>query len=369
MRTTFLASAFLAVAAAGGAVAQPQAPAPAVVVQAVQTADIIDEARLTGRVEAIDAVDIRARVQGFLQSTEFAPGALVGTGDPLFVIEPDLYETRVAAARAELSGAEAALRQAQRTLERNQELAERGTVSAAALDEATANAESAEAQVEAAAVALRQAQLELSYTRIASPIPGRIGQALFSTGALVGPDSGALARVVQLDPVRVTFSITEREITDLRTQAVAGGRRPDADGLLLTLRLPNGDIYDREGRFEFVGAEVDQGTGTVAVRAVFDNPDQILIPNQFVTVIARQGEAETLPVAPQTAILQDREGRFVYVLNDDDTVSARRIRTGPRTDGGWAVVDGLAAGELIVISGVQRLRDGAAVQPSRSDAP
>ncbi|MFN3613417.1 MAG: efflux RND transporter periplasmic adaptor subunit [Rubrimonas sp.] len=363
MRTTVLASAFLLVATA----AMAQAPAPAVIVRAVQTAEIIDEARLTGRVEAIEAVDIRARVQGFLQSTDFAPGALVGAGDPLFVIEPDLYETRVAAARAELSGAEAALRQARRTLERNQELADRGTVSPAALDEAIASAESAEARVEAALVSLRQAELELSYTRIASPIAGRIGQSLFSVGALVGPDSGALARVVRLNPVRVAFSITEREITELRAQALAGGRQPDADALSLTLLLPNGEIYDREGRFEFVGAEVDQGTGTVQVRAVFDNPDQLLIPNQFVTVIARQGAAETLPVAPQTAILQDREGRFVYVLTDDDTVSVRRIRTGARAEGGWAVTEGLQAGELIVVSGVQRLRDGAAVQPSRRD--
>lgn len=361
--------ALVALAFGVASAAQAQSPAAAVIVQAVELTEIVEEARLTGRVEAIEAVDIRARVQGFLQAATFEPGALVRAGEPLFTIEPDLYDTRVAAARAELSGAEAALRQAQRTLDRNRELADRGTVSAAALDEATAAAESADARVEAAAVALRQAELELSYAQIASPISGRIGQALFSTGALVGPDSGPLARVVQLDPVRVAFAITEGEITDLRNEALRDGRSPDPDALSLTLRLPNGDIYDRDGRFEFVGAEVDPGTGTVSLRAVFENPDQILIPNQFVTVIARRGRPEMLPVAPQTAILQDREGRFVYVLNDDDTVSTRRIRTGPRAERGWAVTEGLEEGDWIVVSGVQRLRDGAAVQASREDRP
>src|SRR3546814_6403086 len=133
---------------------------------------------------------------------------------------------------------------------------------------------------------------------------------------------------------------------------------------LLTLRLPNGSEYPHNGRVEYAESEVDPQTGTVAIRLVFPNPDDLLLPNQFVTLLAREGEVPSLPVVPQTAVLQDRQGRFVYLLNDDSTVSQRRIETGTRVENGWAVSAGLSGGETVIVQGIQRLSDGIAVQPS-----
>lgn len=362
----FFAVAAALVVSSGVAQAQQgeQMPPPAVIVERIEAQEIVDPTRFSGRVEAIEAVDIRGRVQGFLQSVEFNGGEAVEAGELLFTIEPALYETSLAAAQAQLAGAQATLREAERGLARNQELAERGAVAEAALDEAVAASETAEASVQVAEVAVRQAELELSYTRIASPIDGQIGRPLFNEGSLVGLDVGALARVVQLDPIRVVFSVTEGELVGLRQASSNGGPGINRDQLLLYLELPNGATYEQQGAFDFVAAEVDPSTGTVAVRAIFPNPDALLIPNQYVTLFAREAEEQIQPVVPQSAILQDREGRFVYVLEDDNTVRQQRVETGARVADGWEVTQGLEAGDSVVVQGVQRLTDGTLVQAS-----
>lgn len=362
-----LAVAYLCWGALGGAAQaqqQGQMPPPAVMVERIVAREITNPVRFSGRVEAIQAVDIRARVQGFVESVEFNGGESVDEGQLLFTIEPDGYEANLTAAQAQLASAEAAFREAERNLARNQELRESGTVAQAALDQVIAASEAAQANVQIAQAAVRQAELELGYTRIVSPISGQISRPIFTEGSLVGPDVGALARVVQLDPIRVVFAVTEGELVDLRQVQSNGGSGADPEQLVLSLELPNGTIYDQQGAFDFVAAEVDPSTGTVAVRATFPNPDALLIPNQFVTLIVREADPERRPVVPQTAVLQDRQGRFVYVLEDDGTVSQRRIETGAQVEGGWAVLSGLAAGEPVVVEGIQRLSDGMQVQPS-----
>ncbi|HET8728604.1 MAG TPA: efflux RND transporter periplasmic adaptor subunit, partial [Alphaproteobacteria bacterium] len=260
--------------------------------------------------------------------------------------------------------AEAARGAAQRTLARTRELTERRTAAQATLDEAQAAFDIAVADVEVAEAALRTAELDLSYTRITAPIAGQIGRAMFTQGNLVGPDSGPLARIVQLDPIRVVFSVTEGLVVTLRQQETGNGGGIDPDALRLTLRLPNGTEYQQAGRIEYVESEVNPQTGTVAVRIVFPNPNRLLIPNQFVTLIAREEDVPSLPVVPQSAVLQDREGRFVYVLGEDNTVSQRRIETGARAGNGWAVTEGLSGGEPVIVQGIQRLSEGARVQPT-----
>ena len=199
--------------------------------------------------------------------------------------------------------------------------------------------------------------------RIFAPIAGQIGRALFTQGNLVGPDSGPLARIVQLDPIRVAFPVPEGLVVTLRQQARSGGGI-DPDALRLTLRLPNGTEYQQPGQIEYAENEVNPRTGTVTVRAVFPNPDHVLIPHEFITLISREEEVPRLPVVPQPAVMQDREGRFVYVLSEDNTVAQQRIETGVRVDNGWAVTEGLDGGEPVVVQGVQRLSDGMTVQPS-----
>lgn len=343
---------------------QPGAmPPPAVVVEKVEVKQVSDPARFTARVEAIEAVDIRARVTGFLQSQAFKDGQSVKAGDMLFEIEPNELEATAASARAQVARAEATRRSAERSLARNRDLFARKTVSQAVLDEAQAAFDVAAADVQVAEATLNTAQLNLSYAHITAPISGSIGRATFTAGNLVGLDSGSLARIVSLDPIRVAFAISEGLLVTAR-QEEAGGNTVDQTALKLSLRLANGTDYEEPGRIEFVDDEVDPQTGTVTVRAIFPNPQNILIPGQFVTLSIQPKETPSMPVVPQAAVLQDGEGRFVYLLGNNNTVSRRRIDTGARVGNGWAVTAGLSGGEQVVVQGIQRLADGMTVQPS-----
>ncbi len=338
-------------------------PPPAVVIEQIKVQEVSSPAQFTARVEAIEAVDIRARVTGFLHAVDFKDGQTVKVGDTLFEIEPDQLDALVTSARAQVARAEATRGSAERTLTRNRDLFARRTVSQAALDEVQAAFDVAAADVQVAEAALHTAELNLAYARVTAPISGNIGRATFTTGNLVGPDSGSLARIVSLDTVRVAFAVTEGLLVTMRQQE-ASGSNIDPKTLKLSLRLANGTDYDATGRLEFVENEIDPQTGTVAARAVFPNPRHILLPGQFVTLYVQRKEAPSLPVVPQTAVLQDSEGRFVYLLGKNNVVSQRRIDTGARVGNGWAVNTGLNGGEQVVVQGIQRLAEGMTVQPS-----
>lgn len=369
LQRTFLAASLCIVIFNGlpgeGASAQQSVgnrPPPSVVAQVVTNESIEPPVENIGRVEALEAVDLRARVQGFIDEIPFSPGSYVKAGDVLFVIEPARYEAAVAAARAQVARAEATRQQATISRDRNAELVRRSAIARASYDDAQAALDVAQADVVAAQASLAKAELDLSYTRIVAPISGLIGQPLFTAGNLVGPDSGSLARVVQVDPVRVTFSVAEGDVTTLRQKRIAGGVSASAN-TRLTLILPNGTAYTQEGTLEFVSPEIDPRTGTATVRAVFSNPDGLLMPGQFVKVVTGSKEVPTGPAISQSAVLQDRDGRFVFVLDDNNLVHQRRIETGAKIGDLWAVRQGLSAGEKVVIQGMQRLADGVSVHP------
>lgn len=212
---------------------------------------------------------------------------------------------------------------------------------------------------------MNTARLNLSYTQIRSPINGTIGRSLFTVGNLVGPSAGPLARIVQLDPVRVVFSINDRTLIAIR-QKEARGRAVNLNRFQLTLTLANGKQYGSTGNIQFIDNEVNPQTGTIAVRALFANPDHILVPGQTVAVSLLDETAKTLPIVPMASVLQDREGKFVFVLNDNNTVTRRQIVTGIRIGNDWSVKDGISAGETIVIEGLQRIADGQSVSPQES---
>jgi membrane fusion protein (multidrug efflux system) len=342
---------------------QPAMPPPAVIVEKVEVRPVSNPARFTARVEAIQAVDIRARVTGFLHAVDFKDGQDIKAGDTLFEIEPNELETSVASAEAQVARAEATRTSAERTLARNRQLLARNTVSQAVLDDAQAAFDIATADVQVAKAALNTAELNLSYARITAPISGSIGRATFTVGNLVGSDSGSLARIVSLDPIRVAFAVTEEVLVTARQQQ-ASGTTIDPDALKLSLQLANGTDYDEPGRIEFIDNEVDLQTGTATARAIFPNPHYILIPGQFVTLAIGEKAKPAMPVVPQSAVLQDREGRFVYLLGKNNTVSQRRIGTGASVGSGWAVTSGLDGGEQVVVQGIQRLAEGMTVQPS-----
>lgn len=340
-----------------------QAPsAPAVIVQKVVDAPAMAPLRFNGQIEAIEAVDLQARITGFLKAKLFQQGATVKAGEVLFEIEPDPLLASRDAAQAQVARATANQNATRQTLNRTRTLANRNTASQASLDDAQAAFDIATADVQSAEAALATARLNLSYTEIKSPIDGTIGRSLFSVGNLVSPGSGTLARIVQLDPVRVVFSIPDRTLIDIR-EKIAGGGAVNPESFKLVLTLANGTQYNENGRIQFIDNEVNAQTGTVALRALFANPDLLLVPGQVVAVNVIDETAIDLPAVPMSSVLQDRQGKYVFVLNEGNTVSRRPIVTGARVGNAWAVTDGLKAGETIVVEGLQRIADGQAVSP------
>ncbi len=342
----------------------PQMPPPVVSVAVIGEKTVNPPLTYVGRVEAIQAVDLRARVQGYLEQVAFQEGGGVEAGQRLYVIEQAAYQAQVDADRAKVVEARAALTKARQYRERLQSVRS-GGVSKTDLETAQANEEEAKAQVDEARANLALSQINLDYTTIEAPIRGRIGATNVTSGNLVGPDSGTLARIVQLDPIRVVFSISETDLVDVKLKMKASGEDEETakQKMVPKIRLANGAIYGTSGRIEFADNEVDPGTGTIAVRAVFDNPDGILLPGEYVNIVLRLSDPRKMPVVPQAAVLEDREGRYVFVVDGDNRVQQRRITTGAAADTDWGVTSGLMAGETVIVSGVQKVRPGQTVNP------
>ena len=346
----------------GGCAAFAQIPQlPAVNVTPVQVNDVSPASEYVGRVEAVNAVDIRARVDGFVEARPFNEGQTVREGQDLFILEKSAYESALAAARADMAAEQATLEDSERRLQRNELLRRTDAVSQVALEEAATARERANANVQVAEAKVRQAELDLSYTAIKSPITGRIGVAAFAVGSLVGPSSGRLARVIQVDPIRVVFSVSDRVVLDMR-EASGLDKKQIAQTYLPTLRLSNGSDYSAGGKIEFAENEIDQATGTLAIRANFTNPDGILVPGQFVTVVIRPADPHRRPIVPVGAVQLDREGRFVLLLDANEKVEERRIRTGAQLGNNWVVEEGLQGGESLIVQGFQNARPGGAVR-------
>lgn len=341
-------------------------PPPTVVTHQIEVLPIEAPDSFTATVEAIEGVEVQARIQGFIEEVLFTPGQMVKAGDQLFTIEPDQYNAEVSAAQASVAQAEAQRVRAQSEAARQQELVNRRATAEVNLEQAQADFRVAEANVTAAQAGLDLAEINQSYTTIVSPITGKIGRALITKGNFVGPSAGSLAQIVKLDPIRVVFSVPEQLLLDMQQSGVA---KTGAETVTFNLMLANGTQYAQPGTLEYVDNQVDPATGSVAVRIVYQNPEAFLLPGQFVTMVIAEKDPKSLPVVPQTAVLQDREGRYVFVVKDDNTVAQTRITTGPRVETGWAVTEGLQGGEQVVIEGVQRLQNGMTVATAAAPEP
>ncbi|SMC25521.1 membrane fusion protein, multidrug efflux system [Desulfacinum hydrothermale DSM 13146] len=336
-------------------------PLPVGVVPVVER-DVNPPAEYVGHVEAIQTVDLKARVEGFLQEVRFQEGAAIQEGDVLYVIEQDLYQARVAASKAQVAQARAVLERAQRYLKRLQ-AARPASVPATDMDTALTQVMEARANLEAAKAQLAIDRINLAYTVIRAPIGGRIGRTAFTRGNLVGPSSGTLATVVQMDPIRVVYSVSENDASAI--QAALRDAASEPEGRLLTprLRLGDGSTYPHTGRVDFVDNQVDATTATLAVRARFPNPEGRLIPGQYVTVLVKNRSSRLMPVVPQAAVLVNSQGRYVLVVDDKNQVAARPVRLGPALETQWAVESGLKPGERVIVQGIQKVRPGMTVVP------
>ena len=345
--------------------AQQGAPPPAVLVQAAELKPLGARSEFIGRVAAIDKVDLRARVKGFLGPRKFTDGDNVKEGQVLFAIEPDTYQATVDQKTAQRDAAKAALANSEIQYKRAAELLRTNTGTQAVADQRQSELLQAKAAVEEAEASLRDAQINLSYTEIKSPITGRIGKAAVSPGNLVSPDSGVLATVVTETPMRVLFSVTQRELLEARK---AGGGT-GGEGLVVQLRLADDSIYSEKGKLDFLDVTVDSKTDGQIIRAVFDNKNNTLSDGMTVRVVLEAEKAPTVVAISEAAVALDQGGSYVFVVNDKNVAEQRRVKVGTARDGVLAVEQGLKAGEKVIIQGQQRVRQGMTVAPSLAPAP
>ena len=338
------------------------APPPAVTVVKVTAAEIKPTMTFTGRIEARNKVDLRARVDGFLEKRLFTEGADVAESELLFAIEKGLYQAAVDQAKAALETAESTLKLADLDVDRQTQLFQRNVTAQATLDQATAKQGEARGNMLAQKAALEKAELQLSYTDIKSPISGRIGRASVSVGNFVSPSNGALATVVSQDPIYASFPVTQREMLAVRKQQAAS----KAGEYVIYVQLADGSRYPGAGKIDFLDNTVNQGTDTVQVRAAFANPDRVLVDGQLVTVVAEEGKGESALVVPQQALQVDQTGPYVLVVDKDNKIQIRRVETDVARGVNIVIRKGLAANELIVTEGIQRVRPGQVVVPTEA---
>jgi membrane fusion protein (multidrug efflux system) len=343
--------------------AQQAAPPPAVLVQPAELRSMSKQFEFVGRAEALEKVDLRARVTGFLGSRLFKDGDAVKEGQVVFTIEKEPFEAAVDQRKAQLASAQATLANADQQLARTTELTRKGNAPVAQLDQRTAEQGQAKASVMEAEANLRDAQIQLSYTDIKSPIAGRIGRPAVSPGNLVGSDTGVLATVVEENPMQVLFSVTQREMLEARRDSDANGK------VRARVRLADGSLYGEQGRIDFLDVQVNPRTDGQTVRAMFPNPEGVLTTGQTVRVILEEKGGDKVVVIPQSAIAIDQTGPYVFVVGQDDKIEQRRLRLGTGREGLAVVEEGLKPDERVVVQGQQRIRAGMSVAPQLAPAP
>ncbi|NIZ62936.1 efflux transporter periplasmic adaptor subunit [Sedimentitalea sp. CY04] len=341
------------------------APPPKVSVMAAVTKPLRNSETFIGRGEAIDKVNVIARVSGFLEEVLVKNGADVQEGDLLFRIESSAYEATLEARNADLAKAEANLQLTSLDLARKEELLSRGAVPEAERDTSRANEKVAEAQVRSAKAAIQQAELDLSYTEIYAPFSGRIGRIEVSVGDVVGPTSSSLVNLVREAPIYVSFALNEKQLVSVlqKVQQEADTEQEQRNLVEVFVVLPNGDELDERGKIAFADNRIDPTTGAVTVRAEFENANRWIIDGSYLTVGLQAQKAVDRIVISQAAIQRDQQGAFVLVVDDQQLVQQRYIETGDVVGTGIIVLDGLKDGETVVVEGLQRIRPGATVDP------
>jgi membrane fusion protein (multidrug efflux system) len=343
--------------------APPQGAPPEVGIVVVRPERVAITSELAGRTSPYLIAEVRPQVGGIIQKRLFIEGADIKAGEALYQIDPASYRAAYSSAKAALSRAEANLAPARLKAERYKELAVINAVSRQDNDEAVASLKQAEADVEAAAAALETARIHLGYASISSPISGRIGRSAVTTGALVTANqAGALATIQQLDPIYVDVTQSSAELLRLKQNQAAGQFRKS--GLAkVKLLLEDGRTYPVSGTLKFSDVTVDQDTGSVTLRAVFPNPENLLLPGMYVRAVIEEGVNEKAILVPQQAVSRGPKGEAVVMLvNASGTVEPRPVMAERAIGDKWLVTGGLAAGDRVIVEGLQKARPGSPVK-------
>lgn len=347
--------------------APPAPPAPVTVAKPL-VKEIVEFDEFTGQFAAVDSIELRARVSGYLESIHFTDGQMVKEGDLLFVIDPRPFEISLASAEAALASAEARVNLAKQQLDRAEKLKKSDFLSQSTFDERLEELQSASADAEVARAAINSARLNLNYTRITAPISGRIGNHEVSIGNLVtGGESGNTTRLttlVSLDPIHLTFDVSESDFLAYQRAAAEGRLQSTRDTRLkVSAHLMDEEEWSLEGEMDFVNNSVDRTAGTIRARAIFPNPGRIITPGQFGRIRIPGSDPYNAVLIPDSAILSDQSQKIVMTVAADGTVTPRVIRPGPSYEGLRIVREGLSGDDTIIIDGLVRARPGAKVDP------
>ena len=345
--------------AAGGPAAMPP---PEVTVVTLEAEPVVLTRELPGRTTPYQVAEVRPQVSGLVEKLLFTEGGRVKEGQPLYQLDDGTYEADVKSAQAALARAQATLKSTSLTARRYGELVKVNAISRQEHENAEAALRQAEADVAVAQAAVERARLIDGYARITSPIGGRIGRSTVTKGALVTANQGeALATVQQLDPIYVDVTQSSSELLQLRKE-LAAGRLTRTTDVPVTILLEDGTPFEHEGRLAFSEVTVDPGTGAFALRVVVQNPDQVLMPGMYVRAVIGNGARQDAILVPQQAIARNAKGgTTAMVVGADGKVEERPVRTSRTIGDRWLVEDGLAAGERVVVEGLQKIRPGMAV--------
>jgi RND family efflux transporter MFP subunit len=347
-----------------------EVPPPAVQVSKPIEREVIDYDSFTGRTAAVQSVEIRARVSGYLEKIHFRDGFEVAKGDPLFEIDPRPYQTALAQTKGNLASAEARLKRQDADLARAQRLIGTNAISQEDFDSTAGDRAETAASIEALRSAVERAKLDLNFAEINAPISGRIDETRISAGNLVTADSTLLTTIVSLDPIWAYFDADEASVLRqqklIREKKVMSAREAK---IPVYLGLADEPGYPHEGVIDFVSNQLNPGTGTLRVRGIFPNEDRVLSPGLFVRIRIPIGQARPALLVTERALATDQGQKILYVVDDKNEVVSRSVRLGALHDGLRVIEDGLSSGELVIVNGLQYVRPGVTVEPKLVDMP
>jgi membrane fusion protein (multidrug efflux system) len=351
--------------------AKPQARGPVeVTVERIAPRDVPVTYEYVGQTESTRQVQIRARVNGFLEQRVYTEGSLVRAGDVMFRQDPKPFQATLDEAKAALAKQKARLQTASDNLARVRPLAAQKALSQKDLDDAIGQQQAAAAAVDSAKAEVEQAELNLGYTTITSPVTGLSSFAQVQDGAYVSSANSLLTYVAEIDTIRVNFSLSENDMLRVRRDREAGRlRTPEKDEYVVEIVLADGSVFPQKGRITFANADYNAKTGTFLLRATFPNPDAMLRPGQFVRVRIGGAVRPHAILVPQAAVLQGAKGHFVVVVDKESKAEIRPVEVGPWHGNDWFILRGLEAGDLVVTDGVVRLTPGAPVKIADAASP
>jgi RND family efflux transporter MFP subunit len=343
-------------------------PPPPVITSKPVSMPMTTYLEITGSTVAVNSVDLVARVSGYLQEIDFTDGSVLKKGQRLFVIEPAPYAAKLLQAQAAVASAKAQVIYAQSQYDRQTSMFAQNATSQANVEQWLAQRDSAQAQVTESIANEELAAINFGYTTVSAPFDGVISRHLVDAGNLVGNTAATtLATIVQLDPIYVYFNVSELDLLSIRKALVASGRNPNkVTGEPISIGLQSDTGYPYQGKIDYVAPGVDPSTGTIQVRALFENENDFLLPGLFVRGRAPLGPPVMRLAVPDTAVMSDQGGSYVYIIGPDNVVVQQRVQTGV-DDNGMVAVTGVDASDQVIVDGLQNAAPGSAVNPTEQD--